>query len=128
MAENKVNKTPISSLETRHHIEISRLSKRFKVYYAGQLLANSVRVLCLQETNYQPVFYFPREDVHMDLMTRQIYNSYCPYKGQASYWSVTGDTTGNGYIMWGYETPKEEVIAIKNHVAFYCNKVDIQES
>lgn len=107
-----------------YRIQIEPCPRRVRVVYNGMTVADSSRALVLRETRLMPVYYFPREDVRMDLMQRTEHRTYCPFKGNASYWTLTvgGKTAGN--VVWSYEDPLEEAADIEGYVAFCWNKMD----
>jgi uncharacterized protein (DUF427 family) len=107
-----------------HPITIAPAEKRVRVGFAGRTVADSNRALVLSEAGYKPVFYIPRADADMTLLARSAHASLCPYKGDASYFtiSVQGRTAENA--VWSYEQPFPAVAAIKDHLAFYPNRVD----
>ena len=106
-----------------HPITLTRHPTRVVVRGAGQILADSRHALILQEANYSPVFYFPREDVNMRLLHKNAHVSYCPYKGDCSYFSLTLNGPQGENTAWSYEMPYNAVVAIKDHLAFYPDKV-----
>ncbi|TXE57529.1 DUF427 domain-containing protein [Serratia ureilytica] len=106
-----------------HPITLTRHPTRVVVRGVGQILADSRHVLILQEANYPPVFYFPREDVNMALLQQNEHVSYCPYKGDCSYFSLTLNGPQGDNVAWSYEMPYNAVVAIKDHLAFYPDKV-----
>ena len=110
-----------------HPIVISPAQRRVRVSWRGHVIADSNRALSLKEHVYPPVFYIPREDVAMNLLERAQSHTTCPYKGEASYYSLAADGAAEKDAVWTYETPKAEVAAIKDHLAFYPNKVEITE-
>ena len=89
-----------------------------------QVIADTTRALPLREANYPPVQYIPLEDVDQVLLTASATQTYCPYKGDASYYSVT---VGGGRpdAVWSYREPYDAVADIAGHVAFYTEQVDI---
>ena len=100
-------------------------AKQVSALYQGITLADSNRVMLLQETRIAPVCYFPREDVRMDLFERSDYVTYCPFKGNASHYSLSvGETTSHN-ILWSYEDPSKDSEHIRDYVAFYPDQVDI---
>jgi uncharacterized protein (DUF427 family) len=110
-----------------HPIDIAPNAKRVRVTFAGCVVADTTRALTLKETTYPPVQYIPREDVDMVLLTRTDHASHCPYKGDASYYSVlVGDRTAVNAV-WSYEQPFPAMAAIAGHVAFYPNRIDAIE-
>src|SRR5262249_12332886 len=111
-----------------HPITIEKNPRRVVVIVAGAVIADTRSALTLREATYPPVQYIPRQDVKMSLLTRTSHQTYCPYKGECNYFSIepVGDRGVNA--VWTYETPFDPVAAIKDHVAFYPNRVDaIQE-
>ena len=112
-----------------HPISIARNDKRVRVSFAGKVIADSTRALTLREASYPPVNYIPRADVDMSALTPTAQASHCPYKGDASYFtiSVNGRTADNA--VWSYQQPYPAMAAIKEHLAFYPDRVDkIEES
>jgi uncharacterized protein (DUF427 family) len=96
------------------------------VVYAGETeIARSTRAKALDEPPYPTRIYIPFEDIRFELLQKTGHTTHCPYKGDASYWSVpaTGETGTNA--MWGYEHPYDEMAAIAKHGAFYAEKVRI---
>ena len=107
-----------------HPITISREGKRVRVQFAGKTVADTARALTLKEASYPPVYYVPRADADMALLTRTAHSTHCPYKGDASYFTISGDGRTADNAVWSYETPFPAVAEIKDHLAFYPNKVD----
>lgn len=109
---------------TDHPITVEPNPKRVVVTFGGREIANSKRALALQESTYPVVHYIPREDVEMSLLERTTHGTECPYKGHANYFSirVNGRTAENA--IWTYENPYDAVAPIKDHLAFYPNRVD----
>lgn len=107
-----------------HPISIEPAGKRVVVKVADRIIADTRDALILREASYPPVFYVPRDDADMGLLQRSTHHSYCPYKGEASYFSITvgGDRSIN--VVWSYEAPYEAVAQIEDHLAFYPDRVD----
>ena len=107
-----------------HPISIEVNPSRIVVKIGGQTVADTSAALTLREASYPPVQYIPRRDVDMTALTRSEHTSYCPYKGDASYYSIPvgGDRSVNA--VWTYETPFEAMAQIKDYVAFYPDRVD----
>jgi uncharacterized protein (DUF427 family) len=107
-----------------HPISIEANSSRLVVTVGGRVIADSRAALTLREASYPPVQYFPRADVDMAALTRSEHTSYCPYKGDASYYSIPagGDRALNA--VWTYESPFAAMAQIKDYVAFYPDRVD----
>ena len=107
-----------------HPITIEANSSRVGVTVGGKLIADTRDALTLREASYPPVQYIPRRDVDMAALTRSEHTTYCPYKGDASYYSIPagGDRALNA--VWTYETPFDAMAQIKDYVAFYPDRVD----
>ena len=107
-----------------HQITIEPCPGRVLVTFGGKTIAESTRAKFLREGPMEPVLYIPREDVVMMAMERTDHETHCPFKGDASHYRLTvGDRTAED-VAWSYEAPKDEVEAIKDHLAFYESKVD----
>ena len=100
-------------------------AKQVSALYQGITLADSNKVMLLQETRIAPVCYFPREDVRMDLFERSDFVSYCPFRGNAIHYSLHVGEIAADNILWSYEDPFKDAAAIKDYVAFYPDQVDI---
>jgi uncharacterized protein (DUF427 family) len=110
-----------------HPIAIAPGSKRVRVTFAGRVVADSTRALTLQETTYKPVHYIPRKDADMTAFERTEHQTYCPYKGDASYYSIkVGDKVAENAV-WTYEQAFPAVSGIEGYLAFYPNRVDAIE-
>jgi uncharacterized protein (DUF427 family) len=112
-----------------HPITVSPNPGRVIVTFNGRVVADTRRALTLREAGYAPVQYIPRADVDMTLLERTAHATYCPYKGDASYFSLQADGRVSENAVWSYEAPYPAVAAIKAHLAFYPSRVDrIDES
>ena len=98
-----------------------------RVMVAGQIVAESTRALLLEEEGYAPVYYLSRTDADMSLLLRTTHYTYCPYKGDCTYYSIPIGGTKSEYVVWTYENPYEAVADIKDHLAFYPTRVDAIE-
>ena len=110
-----------------HPISLEPTPGRVVVTVAGRVVAETTRALTLREASYPAVLYVPREDADLTLLARTEHATYCPYKGDASYYCVPigGERAMNA--VWTYEAPYDAVAAIKNHFAFYPDRVDAIE-
>lgn len=107
-----------------HTIDVEVSPRWVRVRLNGETVADSKRVKMLREAGHLPVYYFPREDVRMDLMEPTDRHSQCPYKGDASYWTIrVGDRVAENAV-WSYVDPFPEREDIKEYLAFYWNRVD----
>jgi len=107
-----------------HPITIEPSGSRIVVTVAGQVVADSVDALRLQEASYPPVHYVPLKDVNVALVERSTHTSYCPFKGDASYYSIPLGGEKSVDAIWTYEGPHAAVAEITDHVAFYPDRVD----
>ena len=110
-----------------HPITIEKTPQRVRVTVAGKTIADSRDALTLREASYPPVQYVPRKDVDFSQLQRTVHSSHCPYKGDASYYSIVPGGERSVNAVWSYETPNPSVAQIKEHVAFYPNRVDAIE-
>jgi uncharacterized protein (DUF427 family) len=110
-----------------HPITIDSNPNRLVVTVAGRVVADTRAALTLREANYPAVQYVPREDVDMTLLARTDHGTYCPYKGDCSYFSIPAGGERSVNAVWTYEDPYPAVGAIKEYVAFYPNRVDAIE-
>ena len=107
-----------------HPITITPTEGRVVVKVAGTVVADSRAALTLQESTYPAVQYIPLADVDTSLLEPTKTESYCPYKGDASYYSIPAGGDQAVDAIWEYKQPREAVAEIKEHVAFYPNRVD----
>ena len=97
---------------------------RVRVLFAGKAVAESDNALSLREGRYPPVLYIPRSDANMALYRRTAHSTHCPHKGDAAYFSLSvGEQTAENAV-WTYEAPFAGVAQIKDHLAFYPDRVD----
>jgi uncharacterized protein (DUF427 family) len=98
--------------------------KRVRVVFNGETVADSRRVKLMHEAGLLPVYYFPEEDVRMELLEGSDHASYCPFKGDASYWSVrVGDKVAEN-AAWGYPSPIDSAPPLSGLIAFYWRRMD----
>jgi uncharacterized protein (DUF427 family) len=107
-----------------HPITIEKNPKRVRVTFNGQVVADTTRALALKEAGYPAVQYIPREDADMSHFERTAHSTVCPYKGDASYFSLKAEGRTAENAVWTYEHPHPAVAAIKDHLAFYPDRVD----
>jgi uncharacterized protein (DUF427 family) len=107
-----------------HTITTEPTTDRVCIVHAGETLAESTRAVVLHETGLPPRYYLPREDVRMDLLEATDFSTTCPFKGEASYWTLRlGDEVLTG-IAWSYPDPLEARRDIAGLIAFYGERVD----
>ncbi|UQX10912.1 DUF427 domain-containing protein [Candidatus Mycobacterium methanotrophicum] len=117
---------PVLEPTTEHPITINPTRARVVVRVNGEVVADTHNAVQLQESTYPAVQYIPLDDVLQELLTRTDTSTYCPYKGEAAYYSVTtaaGDTVND--VIWTYEKPYPAVAEIAGCVAFYPDKAEI---
>lgn len=107
-----------------HPITIDRNPARVVVKLGGRVVADTRDALTLREASYPSVQYIPREDVDMPLLARSDHSTHCPYKGDASYYSITLGGERSKDAVWTYENPHATVAEIKGRLAFYPDRVD----
>ena len=114
-----------------HRVVARPAGKHVQVKYDGEVIADTQNAVALEESKSSSsvlapvVYYVPREDVKMDRLERTTHHTYCPFKGEASYYSLKG---GAENAVWSYEAPYDEMTAIKGLLAFYPDKVSIVAS
>jgi len=107
-----------------HPISIDNSPSRVVVLLGGKVIADSRNALTLREASYPAVQYVPRRDVDMAALTRSQHTTFCPYKGEAAYFSIPAGGDRSANAVWTYETPFEATAQIKEYVAFYPDRVD----
>ena len=107
-----------------HSISIQHNRARVVVSVAGRVIADTRNALALREADYPAVQYIPREDVDLTQLERTNHATYCPYKGDSNYYSITAGGKKSVNAVWTYEDPYPAVAQIKDHVAFYPDRVD----
>ena len=110
-----------------HPITITPASGRVVVKLGGRVIADTRSARILQEASYPGVKYIPRKDVDMALLERTDHQTYCPYKGDCSYYSIPLGGERSRNAVWTYESPYAAVAAIKDYLAFYPDRVDAIE-
>ena len=125
MSNQAEPKTKIIKIPSQDHpITIERNAHRVVVKAAGRVVADTQDALTLREASYAAVQYIPRKDVDMTLLERTDHATYCPYKGDCAYFSIPVGGERSINAVWTYQGPYAAVAAIKDHVAFYPDRVD----
>jgi len=112
----------------QHPITVEPAPGRVTVQVAGTPVADTSSALALQEANYPVVYYVPLADVRSEVLKPSDHATYCPYKGDAAYYSIPGAGGRGSNAVWTYEEPYEAVSPIKDHLAFYPDRVEIEEA
>jgi uncharacterized protein (DUF427 family) len=110
-----------------HPITVEPSSARVRVIVAGHVVADTQKALTLRESDYPAVQYVPRSDVDLSQLARTDHQTYCPYKGHASYFSIPSGGERATNAIWTYEAPFDAVAEIKDYLAFYPDRVDAIE-
>jgi uncharacterized protein (DUF427 family) len=120
----RANSAPGFKKHPEHRIETKPAGLRVRVTFNGEVIADSRDAIRLDESKYASVYYVPRKDVKMERLTRTTHSTHCPFKGDASYYTLSsgGRTVANA--VWSYEEPYDEMSVIKERLAFYTDKVD----
>ena len=106
-----------------YEIRFEPSNKRVQVEFNGARIADSTRALVVHETRQPPAYYFPLEDVRMDFLAKTKLTTHCPFKGDASYWTVTvGDRSAENAV-WAYEAPYRDAERIRGYLSFYRDEV-----
>jgi uncharacterized protein (DUF427 family) len=111
---------PIKSPGPDHPITIEPSRERVVIRLAGRVVADSTKALILREAGYPPAVYIPRTDIDFSILVQSDHQTYCPYKGDCVYFSAAGFEN----IAWCYQAPYPAVTEIKNHLAFYPDRID----
>lgn len=116
--------TPMTTPVADFPILIVPIANRIVISLSGQVVADTRQALGLYEAAYPPVYYLPRKDVHMMLLKRTEYCTYCPYKGLCTYFSLPLGGARCINVVWTYEEPYPSVRQIRDHMAFQFNQID----
>ena len=115
-----------------HRVDLLPERRRVKVEFGGVTIADSNSALRVEETGHGPVHYLPETDVRLDLMRPTEHHTRCPYKGEASYWTIEvpaaeGSVQRSENAVWAYLAPYDEVSGLAGYYAFYTSRVDSVE-
>ena len=110
-----------------HRVDLLPEKGRVKVLFAGVAIADSGAALRVEETGHGPVYYLPEKDVRLDLMRPTEHKTYCPFKGDCSYWTIEAGGKSAENAVWGYRKPYDEATGLAGHYAFYKSRVDAVE-
>jgi uncharacterized protein (DUF427 family) len=121
MKQSLGNPAPGFKKNADHRITTKPAGVHVRVTFKGEVIADSRDAIALEESKYAPVYYLPRKDVKMQRLARTTHSTHCPFKGDASYFSLVN---GPENAVWSYEQPYDEMGAIKDLLAFYPDKFD----
>jgi uncharacterized protein (DUF427 family) len=108
-----------------HTVTITPIDSHVEVRLGSEVLATSDGTLRLEETGLPARYYLPKHDIRMDLLRPTTFQTTCPFKGTASYWSVTVDGEAHDGIAWAYETPIDAAADIAGYLSFYPNRAEV---
>ena len=120
----QTNSGPGFAKHPGYKITLSQPQQRVRIHLGGVCIVDTTQALVLEENTYSPVYYFPRADVQLTLMTRTDDTTHCPFKGHATYWSFAAAGQAFENVAWSYEDPYDEMLEIKDFIAFYPDRVD----
>ena len=120
------NPAPGFASHPGYKITLTPVERRMRVWLGCAAIADSAHVLAMREGDYSPVYYFPRADVNMDLLTATDRDTHCPFKGEASYWTVEAGDRAEENVAWSYESPYDEMARIKDYIAFHDSRVKLE--
>ena len=118
------NAAPGFAQYPRHRVDIQSSTAKVEVEFAGCVIASTHNPLRVDESRHEVVFYLPRSDVRMDLLTATRHTSYCPFKGTARYWTIKVEERRAENAVWAYDEPYDEALPLRGYVAFYSDRVD----
>ena len=110
--------------DASYRVTVEPCSKRLQMVFAGEIIADSTDALLLHETRLPTVSYFPRKDVRMDLLQRTDHHTHCPFKGNASYWTLKAGNQVAENAAWSYEEPLNDARAVHGYLAFDWRSMD----
>jgi uncharacterized protein (DUF427 family) len=111
-----------------NHIKITPADGTYVIRAGGAVIGETKRALELREGSYPAVIYVPREDMAMAFLDKSSRHSTCPWKGEASYYSIVVPSGTLNDVVWSYETPKADVAEIAGHLAFYTDRVTVERA
>ena len=125
------NPAPGYAQKPEHRVDLVPETRRVRVTFGGTVVADTRAAVRCEETGHGPVHYVPAKDVRLDLLHPTAHKTYCPFKGDCSYWTIqvedgcTGKQAENA--VWAYPAPYDEAIGLAGHYAFYKSRVDAIE-
>jgi uncharacterized protein (DUF427 family) len=122
------NPAPGFVTRPEHRVDLLPETQRVKVMFGGVTIADSSAALRVEETGHSPVHYLPEKDVRLDLMRPTEHHTRCPFKGEASYWTIEvpdgAASKKSENAVWAYPSPYDEVAGLAGYYAFYSNRID----
>jgi uncharacterized protein (DUF427 family) len=124
------NPAPGFARNPDHRVDLVPETHRVRVTFGGAVIADSRSALRVEETGHEPVHYLPEKDVRTELLRPTDHTTHCPFKGDASYWTIEvpgGQGRRAENAVWGYRTPFDETAGLAGYYAFYKSRVDAIE-
>ncbi len=125
------NPAPGYQKKPEHRVDLLPETRRVRVTFAGQIVADTNAAVRCEETGHEPVHYIPEKDMRLELMRPTDHKTYCPFKGDCSYWTIEVENGGNKQqsenAVWGYRVPYDEANGLAGHYAFYKSRVEAIE-
>jgi uncharacterized protein (DUF427 family) len=118
------NPAPGYATKPDHRVDLLAEQRRVRVTFAGAVIADSTAALRVEETGHGPVHYLPAKDVRLDLLQPTEHHTYCPFKGDCSYWTIAAGDKRAENAVWAYQRPYDEAQGLAGHYAFYQSRVD----
>jgi uncharacterized protein (DUF427 family) len=118
------NPAPGYATNPEHRVDLVPETRRVRVTFAGAVVADSGAALRVEETGHGPVHYLPEKDVRLDLLRPTGHHTYCPFKGDCSYWTIDAGGKAAENAVWAYQAPYDEAHGLAGHYAFYKSRVD----
>jgi len=122
--DQRSNQAPGFHKHPGYKVDIAHHPKRVTVMFKGEIVADSREALEINETGISPVYYVPKHDVLMDLFERTETETYCPFKGQATYWTLPIGDAVSADAAWSYAAPYDGCQPLSGHLSFYSDRVD----
>jgi len=118
------NSAPGYATKPDHRVDLLPESRRVRITLGGTVIADTSAALRVEETGHEPVHYVPEGDVRLELLTPTAHKTYCPFKGDCSYWTIDAGGKHSENAVWGYRAPYDEAKGLAGHYAFYKSRVD----
>jgi class 3 adenylate cyclase/uncharacterized protein (DUF427 family) len=107
-----------------YEIRIEPFPKRLRVKFNGAWVADTTRAIVLHETRHEPTYYVPWDDIRAEFLRKTEHRTHCPFKGNASYWTLQVANASAENALWSYEDPSEDGAALKGYASFYRDRVE----
>jgi uncharacterized protein (DUF427 family) len=123
-----MSQAPGFAAHPEHRVDLVPGRQHVRMMFNGATVADSEKPLIVNETGYDPVLYIPEKDIRREYLTPSAYETHCPYKGEAHYWTLKVGDKSVENAVWSYPEPYDETEGLKGHYAFYTDKLDRVET